>query len=104
MEFSEFKVGQTYFAVSEGQYIGAFHILKKNEQVMKILISYYGGEVRVEIVEQADLEEEFEWMMDSFPLSLKPNDDKVRESLHDIIEAIFIRRNVVLKIIRGRKW
>lgn len=105
MEFNDFKVGQTYFAISSGQYLGAFHILRKNEQVMKILISYYGGEVRVELVDQTDLEneEEFEWIINSIPMSVKPDDDRLRESLHEIIEAIFIRRNVVLKIIRGRK-
>ena len=104
MEFDDFKVRQTYFAISGGQYLGAFHVLGKNEQIMKILISYYGGEVRVELVERIDLEnEDFEWVMDSIPMDVKPDDDRLRESLHEIIEAIFIRRNIVLKIIRGRK-
>ncbi|MFW6028963.1 MAG: hypothetical protein ACOCRO_01775 [Halanaerobiales bacterium] len=103
MEFKDFKINNTYFSVSSGQYIGAFYVLQRNDKVMKVLISYYGGLVRVEIVEEEDLENELEWMHNSFHINKKPNDSQLKESLQEMIAAIFEKRNVASKLTRGRK-
>lgn len=103
MEFKDFKVGSTYFSVSDGQYIGAFYVIQKNDKVMKVLTSYYGGVVRIEIVEEEDLEDRFEWMHYSFHLSKSNNGQQIKESLHEIISAIFEETTIATNFARSRR-
>ena len=99
MEFKDFKVDNIYFTVSEGQYLGAFYIIQKNDKVMKMMMAYHGGVVRIEIVEEEDLKEgeEFDWLHHSYYISKKPKDENIKESLHEMIVDIFERSSYIIK-------
>lgn len=100
MEFDDFEVGKTYFSVSDGQFMGVFYVIKKNEKIMRVLISYFGGDVDFELVQEEDLEndDEFEWMDNSFSIEKLPNDKNVLEGLRNLIQYVFEKdSNFVIK-------
>lgn len=102
MEFRDFKTNNIYFSVSNGQYIGTFYIVQRNDKVLKILISYFGGGVRLEIIEEEDLEEyQTKWLQNSFHISKKPNDRRIKEDLREMIGAIFEQTNISKNLARS---
>lgn len=60
MEFSQIKEKDLYYAVTEGQFIGVFYILKKTSTGGKMIGSYYGGGTMIDYFDKLDFDWEIE--------------------------------------------
>lgn len=107
MDFSQVKEKQLIFAVSEGQFIGVFYIVKKHSRFVIMIASYYAGPVKLEnaykqsfdwVYKDEDDEEEvdMDFLADAVDVKYAKNNRMVREHVREIIKAI-LRREVSIK-------